>query len=93
MHVTYGFVFYFTIFVSILNVSMLIFVFRPIRRIMFNFLKRHHILENYILASVLYIIYAIIFIILADSVWTYWTLKNMMQSGNLIVTQSPPDSS
>ena len=83
MHVTYGFVYYFTILVSIFNVCMIVFAIRPLRRVFFNFIKKYSLLENVVLSSIIYIIYAVIIIILVDSLWTYWTLKSMIDDGKI----------
>ena len=76
MHVTYGFVYYFTIFIAVMNILMVIFAIRPIRRLFFNFIRKYRLRDNAVASSIIYIIYAVIFFILVDSLWTYFTLKN-----------------
>ena len=78
MHVTYGFVFYYTIFMIILNLSLILFLLRGTRRPVFNMLKKLRIGESQIVVSIIYISYAIIFVILADSIWSYFTIRNSM---------------
>lgn len=75
MHVTYGFVYYFAIFMVILTLSLSVFFFRKIRKFVFDFLDNSKILDNQILKASIYISFVVIGIILVDSIWTYSSLS------------------
>jgi hypothetical protein len=59
----------------ILTVSLSIFFFRKIRKVVFDFLDNTKILDNQILKASIYISFVVIGIILVDSVWTYSSLS------------------
>lgn len=83
MHLTYGFVLYFSLTMIALTLSLVIFVFRPIRRLVFNFFKRYR-LDNSLIQYALYISFAIIGLILIDSIWTYYSLKHILSPGTAL---------
>ena len=76
MHFTYGFVYYLTIIIGVLNLLMILFTLKPIRRIFFNFLSKHRLRDNVVLSSIIYITYAVVLLILLDSIWTYLYTKD-----------------
>lgn len=75
MHVTFGFVYYFCILMITLTVSLSIFVLRPLRKRVFDYLKKIKLMDNFIVQSIVYISFFVIFVILIDAVWTYYSLK------------------
>lgn len=75
MHVTYGFVYYFSILMVTMTVGLTIFTFRPLRKRVFDYLKKIKLMDHFIVQSVVYISFFVIFVILIDAVWTYYSLK------------------
>ena len=75
MHVTYGFVYYFTVFMIMMTVSLTAFTLRPLRKRVFDYLKKIKLMDHFVIQSVVYISFVVIFVILIDSVWTYYSLK------------------
>lgn len=84
MHVTFGFVYYFCIFMITMTVSLSVFVIRPLRKRVFDYLKKIKLMDHFIVQSVVYISFFVIFVILIDAVWTYYSLKRNLESGNLL---------
>lgn len=81
MHVTYASVYYFSILIMMLTAGLCVFAVRKIRRVFFNFTNKHNLSNNPILTAIVYIAFALIFIILADSVMTYASLKDQLEDG------------
>jgi len=75
MHVTYGFVYYFTVFMIMMTVSLTAFTLRPLRKRVFDYLKKIKLMDHFVIQSVVYISFVVIFVILIDSVWTYYSLE------------------
>jgi len=75
MHVTYGFVYYFTVFMIMMTVSLIAFTLRPLRKRVFDYLKKIKLMDHFVIQSVVYISFVVIFVILIDSVWTYYSLE------------------
>lgn len=75
MHVTYGFVYYFSLLMITMTVSLSMFALRPLRKKVFDYLKKIRLMDNFIVQSVVYISFVVIFVILIDAVWTYFSLK------------------
>lgn len=84
MHVTYGFVYYFTLVFLFLTASLLIFVVRSIRRPVFNFLKKHKVMEHFSIQIALAISFIVIIVILIDSIFTYNALRRNLETGKVI---------
>lgn len=84
MHVTYGFVYYFSILMITMTVSLSIFTIRPLRKKVFDYLKKIKLMDNFIVQSVVYISFVVIFVILIDAVWTYLSLKRNLELGFII---------
>lgn len=84
MYVTYGFVYCLTIIIAVINILMIVFTIRPIRRIFFNFLSHHRLRDNVIVSSIIYIMYAIVIIILLDSIWTYYYIKDTIDPSTFL---------
>lgn len=82
MHVTYAFVYYFSIFIMMLTAGLSIFVVRKIRKSFFAFANRNNLSRNPILTLIFYIVFALIFIILIDAVMTYISIKDQLADGN-----------
>jgi hypothetical protein len=82
MHVTYGFVYYFCLIMITATVSLTVFVFRPLRKKVFDYLKKIKLMDNFVVQSVVYISFFVIFVILIDAVWTYYGLKQNLETGN-----------
>lgn len=75
MHITYGFVFYFSLTMLALTVSLSAFALRPLRRVFFNWLRKVRLMDHFIVQSIVYISFVVIFVILMDAVWTYYSLR------------------
>ena len=82
MHVTYGFVYYFCLIMITATVSLTVFVLRLLRKKVFNYLKKIKLMDNFVVQSVVYISFFVIFVILIDAVWTYYGLKQNLERGN-----------
>lgn len=85
MHVTYGFVYYFTIFMLCMTLSLCVFALRGLRKRFFNYMKKVKLMDHFIVQSVVYISFIVIFVILIDSVWTYYSLRKNLEAGNFIM--------
>ena len=81
MHITYGFVYYFCILMITMTASLSVFVFRPLRKRVFDYLKKIKLMDHFVIQSVVYISFFVIFVILIDAVWTYYGLKKNLDSG------------
>lgn len=75
MHVTYGFVYYFCVIMITMTVSLSAFVIRPLRKKVFDYLKKIRLMDHFVIQSIVYISFVVIFVILIDAVWTYYSLK------------------
>lgn len=84
MHVTYGFVYYFSILMITMTISLSVFTLRPLRKKVFDYLKKIKLMDNFIVQSVVYISFVVIFVILIDAVWTYLSLKRNLELGLII---------
>jgi hypothetical protein len=82
MHVTYGFVYYFCLMMITATVSLTVFVLRPLRKKVFDYLKKIKLMDNFVVQSIVYISFFVIFVILIDAVWTYYGLKQNLERGN-----------
>jgi hypothetical protein len=82
MHVTYGFVYYFTIFMLFMTLSLTVFALRGLRKRFFNYMKKVKLMDHFIVQSIVYISFIVIFVILIDSVWTYYSLSKNLEAGN-----------
>ena len=82
MHVTYGFVYYFCLLMITATVSLTVFVLRPLRKKVFDYLKKIKLMDNFVVQSIVYISFFVIFVILIDAVWTYYGLKQNLERGN-----------
>jgi hypothetical protein len=78
MKISYGFVFYFEILMILLTVLLILLYFRPIRKLVFRFADKYRIGEGPIYNTIFWIIFAVISIILIDSVLTYWAIKETL---------------
>ena len=83
MHVTYGFVYYFCVIMLAMTASLSVFVFRPLRKKVCSFFKRVKLMDHFLVQSIVYISFVVIFVILIDAVWTYYSLKKNLDTGNL----------
>ncbi len=82
MHVTYGFVYYFTIWMLCMTLSLSVFALRGLRKRFFNYMKKVKLMDHFIVQSIVYISFIVIFVILIDSVWTYYSLRKNLEAGN-----------
>ena len=71
MYITYGFVFYFLLFILTFNFLLIFLLNRTIRHALFKFVKDLNIADSELLNSILYVISTILFVVLVDSLWTY----------------------
>jgi hypothetical protein len=81
MRVTYGFVYYFCLAMIAMTVSLSIFAIRSLRKKFFDYLKKIRLMDNFIIQSIVYISFFVIFIILIDSIWTYFSFKRNLEAG------------
>lgn len=89
MHVTYGFVYYFSILMIGATLSLTVFILRPLRKKVFDYLKKIKLMDNFLVQSVVYISFFVIFVILIDAVWTYYGLRQNLERGIFFVNQAP----
>jgi hypothetical protein len=87
MHVTYGFVYYFCLLMITATVGLSIFVLRPLRKKVFDYLKKIRLMDHFIVQSIVYISFFVISVILIDAVWTYYGLKQNLERGNFSTNQ------
>lgn len=87
MHVTYGFVYYFCIVMVAMTASLSIFVLRPLRKKVFDYMKKIKLMDNFVVQSIVYISFFVIFVILIDAVWTYYSLRKNLEAGNFVLNQ------
>ncbi len=85
MKISYGFVFYFEILMIILTVSLIVLYFRPLRKLIFGLADKYKIGQGPIYNTIFWIIFAVISIILIDSVLTYWAIKETLEIGNSFI--------
>ena len=91
MHVTYGFVYYFCLLMIGATVSLSAFVVRPLRKKVFDYMKKIKLMDHFIVQSIVYISFFVIFVILIDAVWTYLGLKQNLERGNYLVKEGATD--
>jgi len=90
MHVTYGFVYYFCLLMIAATVGLSVFVLRPLRKKVFDYLKKIRLMDHFAFQSIVYISFFVIFVILIDAVWTYYGLKQNLERGNLYNLSKAP---
>ena len=89
MHVTYGFVYYFCLMMITATVGLSVFVLRPLRKKVFDYLKKIKLMDHFVVQSIVYISFFVISVILIDAVWTYYGLKQNLERGNSLYMQAP----
>ena len=89
MKISYGFVFYFEILMIVLTIALILLYFKPIRQFVFGFADKYRIGEGPIYNTAFWIIFAVIAIILFDSVLTYWAIRETLEIGTFALTQIP----
>ena len=89
MKISYGFVFYFEMFMILLTMSLILMYFRPIRGLVFRFMNKYKIGQGPIYNTIFGIIIAVIVIILIDSVMTYWAIRGTLEIGTSTLIQTP----
>ena len=67
-----------------MTISLSVFTLRPLRKKVFDYLKKIKLMDNFIVQSVVYISFVVIFVILIDAVWTYLILKRNLELGLII---------
>ncbi len=81
MKISFGFVFYFEVFLIILTASLALLYFKTLRNIVFRFLDKYRIGEGPLYNTLWWIVFAVICIILIDSVLTYWAIRETLEMG------------
>ena len=81
MHVTYAFVYYFLIMMVLLSIGLVVFAVRAIRKNFFAFVDKHKLSDNAYFTAAIYLAFAIIIIILGDSIMTYSSMRNSLEIG------------
>lgn len=77
MQLTYAFVYYFLITFVALSFGLIIFAFRPLRKLLHKIQSKYqNILNNNYWRYTINFSFAIIFLILADSVRVFWSLND-----------------
>lgn len=89
MHVTYGFVYYFCLLMITATLGLSVFVLRPLRKKVFDYLKKIKLMDHFVVQSIVYISFFVISVILIDAVWTYYGLKQNLERGNSLYMQAP----
>lgn len=89
MHVTYGFVYYFCLMMITATLGLSVFVLRPLRKKVFDYLKKIKLMDHFVVQSIVYISFFVISVILIDAVWTYYGLKQNLERGNSLYMQAP----
>jgi hypothetical protein len=82
MHVTYGFVYYFTVVMLLATLSLSVFSLRGLRKRFFDYMKKVKLMDHFIVQSIVYISFIVIFVILIDSIWSYYSLRQNLHTGN-----------
>lgn len=81
MKIVTGYIYYFLIGVMILTFSLVIFVFRPFRRLLHKVQSTYHkILNNKVFSMIVYFSFAIIGIILMESVYSFFKIRSHLYS-------------
>lgn len=89
MQIIYAYIFYFILVMLAFTVGLLIFAFPSARRILYNFRKKNStFFDNQIIQYGLYFSFAIIGLILLESVYTFSTLKTHFNERIYILTQT-----
>ena len=82
MHVTYAFVYYFTILLIVATVLLASCAIKSVRKFFFGIIAKMKLFENQFFIAAVCIAFAVILIILTDSVVTYLSMKNELEVGN-----------
>lgn len=84
MKIITGFIYYFLIAVMCLTLSLIVFAFRPFRRFLHKVQSKYrHILQNKVFTAIVYFSFAIIGIILLESVYSFLKIHAHLQSRTL----------
>ena len=75
MHVTFAFVYYFLIVTVVLTLLLALFAIKSVRKVFFEFASSKKLFENQFIVYAKYLAFAVILIILADSVMTYLNVR------------------
>lgn len=83
MHVTYAFVYYFLLIVMFKTFMTVFFCIPQVRRLFFSFVTKHKLADSQYVKGIVYLAFAIILIIMADSIMTYVSVRGTMNNGIL----------
>lgn len=86
MRVTSGFIFYFCVFMIVLTVLLSFLYFKKIRHLIFKIIDKLQIGDGTVFRLTFWIVFAIVTIILVDSIMTYLAMKESL-SGKQNITQ------
>jgi predicted PurR-regulated permease PerM len=76
MQIVYAFIYYFAILMLLMTASLLVFLLAPARRLLHRFRTTFaHIFQNEIVKYTVYFCFAIILLILFESIYTFSTLN------------------
>jgi hypothetical protein len=88
MQIVYAFCYYFLIIFLGLTFGLIVFAFRPIRRLLHRIQTKYQaVLNNIYWQYTINFSFAIIFLILLDSVRSFVTLGQMMKNRNFLLIQ------
>jgi hypothetical protein len=71
------------------TLGLSVFVLRPLRKKVFDYLKKIKLMDHFVVQSIVYISFFVISVILIDAVWTYYGLKQNLERGNSLYMQAP----
>jgi hypothetical protein len=71
------------------TLGLSVFVLRPLRKKVFDYLKKIKLMDHFVVQSIVYISFFVISVILIDAVWTYYGLKQNLERGNSLYMQEP----
>ena len=94
MQLVYGFVYYFLLIFVALNFSLIIFALKPLRKLLHKIQTRFkNLFNNQYISYLINFSFAIIFIIMADSVRTFYLVNNQISTRTHSPTQMTTPSS
>lgn len=87
MKVSYGLVFFISIFMAAATFLLLFLNIKAIRHLVMKLVKRFRIGEGSIYSFVFFISFTLIAAILVDAVWSYLAMKSVLEISTLHITQ------
>lgn len=86
MNIVYSFIFYFVVFMFALTLCLTIFVIKPARTLLYSLrTKFGHIFANEFFVYSIYLIFAIIILILGESILNFSALKTYFRKSKPVI--------